>query len=347
MRKTESYENLRLSSKTVQTMTPILPGAPWLIAHRAMLGVNQPYKITLNGQDYVLWQDSHGNIFALENVCPHRQAPLSDGWICESRNTLACPFHGLEFNGSGQFYDADQQRFSTQSLAQALPLFVQGDFVWSYGATESQATTIPELPQRLSQEMCFVGIAGDRSISADFLSTLRINYDFHHVAVTHRHPFRIAQVTVEGYETDGYHAQLTQHVVRDRNTLGELLQRPALAFSPQTYSNQFEYHFPTLTSLSTEFPAGKIISLLVIYPETEHQTRTFTLLFAQVSLSLLVPLLRRSIIDAYNLIVEQDVTMLEQCYPQASAKIRLPYDGIISDAETLYRNWPVASPRDC
>jgi hypothetical protein len=39
-------------------MKPILPGAPWLIAHRSMLSMNQPHKITLNGQDYVLWQDT-------------------------------------------------------------------------------------------------------------------------------------------------------------------------------------------------------------------------------------------------------------------------------------------------
>lgn len=34
-------------------MSPILPGAPWLIAHKSMLGVTRPNKITLNGQDYV------------------------------------------------------------------------------------------------------------------------------------------------------------------------------------------------------------------------------------------------------------------------------------------------------
>ncbi len=70
-------------------MSSILPGAPWLIAHRSMLGVNNPYNITLNSQDYVLWQNSQGDIFALENVCPHMQAPLSKGWICESRNSIA------------------------------------------------------------------------------------------------------------------------------------------------------------------------------------------------------------------------------------------------------------------
>ena len=51
-------------------MHPILPGAPWLIAHRSMLGVNKPYKITLNNRDYVLWQNRKGEVFGLDNICP-------------------------------------------------------------------------------------------------------------------------------------------------------------------------------------------------------------------------------------------------------------------------------------
>lgn len=51
-------------------METILPGAPWLIAHRSMLGINKPQKISLNGQDYVLWQNQQGQVFALNNICP-------------------------------------------------------------------------------------------------------------------------------------------------------------------------------------------------------------------------------------------------------------------------------------
>jgi phenylpropionate dioxygenase-like ring-hydroxylating dioxygenase large terminal subunit len=69
-------------------MEAILPGAPWLIAHRSMVGINKPYKVILNGQDFVLWQNDRSEVFALDNVCPHMQAPLSNGWICKERNTL-------------------------------------------------------------------------------------------------------------------------------------------------------------------------------------------------------------------------------------------------------------------
>jgi hypothetical protein len=50
-----------------------LPGAPWLIAHRSMLGVNKPKKITLNDQDYVLWQNRNLEVFlkTFVRICKH------------------------------------------------------------------------------------------------------------------------------------------------------------------------------------------------------------------------------------------------------------------------------------
>ena len=89
-------------------MNPILNGAPWLIAHRSMLGINRPLKITLNGSDYVLWQNSNGEISALDNVCPHMQAPLSNGWICKSSNSIACGYHALEFDPEGRLLNGGE-----------------------------------------------------------------------------------------------------------------------------------------------------------------------------------------------------------------------------------------------
>ena len=107
-------------------MNPILNGAPWLIAHRSMLGINRPYKITLNGFDYVLWQNSNGEISALDNVCPHMQAPLSNGWICELSNSIACPYHALEFDGEGRLLKDGEGK--GEPLTKQLELIVKDDF---------------------------------------------------------------------------------------------------------------------------------------------------------------------------------------------------------------------------
>ncbi len=53
-----------------ETKTQMLEGAPWLLAHKSMLKINKPHKISLYGKDYVIWKDSKGNIQALPNICP-------------------------------------------------------------------------------------------------------------------------------------------------------------------------------------------------------------------------------------------------------------------------------------
>jgi phenylpropionate dioxygenase-like ring-hydroxylating dioxygenase large terminal subunit len=80
-------------------MSSRLPGTPWLLAHKSMLQKDRPQKISLQGNDYVLWLDENGEVQALPNACPHMGAMLSEGW-CD-RGKVVCPFHALQFDGAG------------------------------------------------------------------------------------------------------------------------------------------------------------------------------------------------------------------------------------------------------
>src|ERR687885_2821011 len=53
----------------------------------------------LLGEDLVLWRNNN-QIQAWQDLCPHRGARLSLGWVKD--NTLVCPYHGLAFNTKGQ-----------------------------------------------------------------------------------------------------------------------------------------------------------------------------------------------------------------------------------------------------
>lgn len=55
---------------------------------------------TIAGEPVALFRDSKGKIFALEDRCPHRHAPLSLGRI--EGDELRCMYHGLKFAKSGQ-----------------------------------------------------------------------------------------------------------------------------------------------------------------------------------------------------------------------------------------------------
>ena len=56
----------------------------------------------IEGEEIAVFRSRNGAIFAIENRCPHRQGPLSDGVIGEGK--VICPLHGHKFdliNGQG------------------------------------------------------------------------------------------------------------------------------------------------------------------------------------------------------------------------------------------------------
>lgn len=68
------------------------------IAYGADLGA-KPLAVRLLDQRLVAYR-AKGQVVVANDVCIHRGAPLSGGWIAEG--TLVCPYHGLRFDGSGK-----------------------------------------------------------------------------------------------------------------------------------------------------------------------------------------------------------------------------------------------------
>jgi nitrite reductase/ring-hydroxylating ferredoxin subunit len=317
-------------------MNPILAGAPWLIAHKSMLGVNKPHKITLNANDYVLWQNQKGEVFALDNVCPHMQAPLSNGWICKQRNTITCPFHALEFDGEGKLYR--EGKADGQSIAKPLKLIVVDDCIWTYGGFAPKIP-IADLIPKLTEKLNFIGVAGIKSIKGSFLDNLLISYDYNHLNGTHRDLFRIKANHIPSFEHDGYWAKVVQEIYRDDNTLSDILSNPALLIAPKTYTSILEYAFPSIATFRAQAPVIQLLQIHIIYPEAENSTKTFVLVYAKTKLPVLGLLLRKSLLKAVDTVVEQDTTAVESLYPRQKPKIRLPNEEIMFHAEKLYRDW--------
>ncbi|QNN55389.1 aromatic ring-hydroxylating dioxygenase subunit alpha [Diaphorobacter ruginosibacter] len=60
---------------------------------------DQPVSMKRMGRKLALWRDGAGQVHALEDHCPHRGAPLSQGVILGDR--IACPYHGVEVRCDG------------------------------------------------------------------------------------------------------------------------------------------------------------------------------------------------------------------------------------------------------
>jgi phenylpropionate dioxygenase-like ring-hydroxylating dioxygenase large terminal subunit len=59
-----------------------------------------PMKVRCLGLDFVLFRDSAGQANCLANTCTHRGGSLAGGKV--KGDCIQCPYHGWQFNGSGQ-----------------------------------------------------------------------------------------------------------------------------------------------------------------------------------------------------------------------------------------------------
>jgi phenylpropionate dioxygenase-like ring-hydroxylating dioxygenase large terminal subunit len=71
------------------------------IASTFELDPDRPTPLQFLGQSYVTYQDNEKQWIVLDDRCPHRLAPLSEGRIDRDTDTLECSYHGWAFSSTG------------------------------------------------------------------------------------------------------------------------------------------------------------------------------------------------------------------------------------------------------
>lgn len=109
----------------------------------------QPYGLTLWKQAIVLFRDGSGQVYALEDRCPHRHVKLSEGAVVGEH--LVCAYHGWEFNGAGHCaaiaYLADNQKLPNCQL-KVYPVREQDGFIWLFpGDADPETVPLMGLPE--------------------------------------------------------------------------------------------------------------------------------------------------------------------------------------------------------
>ncbi len=301
----------------------MLQGSPWLIAHKSMLLINQPRKISLYGNDYVMWKDSQGNINAVENACPHMGAMLSAGW-CEAKSdgtsTIVCPFHALEFNDRGCTVLPGSNKQTLPQLA-TLELIIQGDFIWSYGGYEPKIP-IPNILNEIAANYKLVGHTADYSVETDLRSMLLNMHDYNHQNGTHREMFKITEVQFDRFIDEGHHSHAYFDMPVAASSLSEKLNNPGLFMVPKVLSPHLENYFPHLVISHVDLPAGKIAQCHIFIPEAEDRTRTYVLLFGQAK-NPIFNLMGKQALKMAKVVVDQDADILSKIYPNTPQKIKL------------------------
>ena len=70
------------------------------VAESVDVGADQPRAVKLLGDRLVVWRAPSGELEAAPDRCPHREAPLSLGWVHDG--VLTCAYHGWGFGDGGR-----------------------------------------------------------------------------------------------------------------------------------------------------------------------------------------------------------------------------------------------------
>jgi vanillate monooxygenase len=109
------------------------------------------------GESLVLFRGPDGRAVGLEDLCPHRGAPLSLGSVCEGR--LVCGYHGLELGCDGRPLAMPQQRVRGFPAVRRYPTLERYGFVWVWpGRPElADAQRLPHLAWAEDPEWTYGG----------------------------------------------------------------------------------------------------------------------------------------------------------------------------------------------
>ncbi len=104
--------------------------------------------VTRFSEKLVFWRNKNKEVVCLKDKCAHRGAQLSIGKLCDHRNTVECPFHGLRYDKTGKCtiipangkFTTVPDRFKVASY----PVREKHDFIWVWwGEVQSEYPPLP------------------------------------------------------------------------------------------------------------------------------------------------------------------------------------------------------------
>lgn len=124
----------------------MIPDQWYVILESRQVKHGKPVGIARMGEKMVAWRDREGKVTVMSDLCPHRGAALSAGKLVDG--CLQCPFHGFEFDPSGQctYIPANGRVAEVPKAFQVktYPTLESNDFIYIWwGAPREQYPALP------------------------------------------------------------------------------------------------------------------------------------------------------------------------------------------------------------
>ena len=164
------------------------PRNMWWVAAYAKEVTTKPISKWLLETPVVLYRLQDGTPAALYDRCPHRWSPLSEGHISE--NKIVCPYHGMEFDVSGNCTKAPTQKMMPKTAQ--IPSYAvkeAGAFIWIWmGDRTAIDCDPPDVSYQTDANWSF--ITGYMEVAANWILIRENVMDLTHIAFLHKNTFK-------------------------------------------------------------------------------------------------------------------------------------------------------------
>ena len=159
----------------------------WCAAHVDEV-TEKPIAKWLLEKPVVLYRTANGEPVALDNRCPHRWAPLSDGHVKDDK--IVCPYHGMEFGVDGVCTKIPtQDSIPPSARVQSYPLKQSGAFLWIWMGDPDKIDAAPiDMEYTTNPDWSFV--SGYMEVDVNWVLIRENVLDLTHIAFLHANTFK-------------------------------------------------------------------------------------------------------------------------------------------------------------
>lgn len=164
------------------------PRNMWWMAAWSHEITDKPIARTLLDQALVLYRGATGSVVALDDRCPHRSAPLSEGRVCG--DAIACPYHGLKFAPDGNCIEVPTQKNIPETLRVAsYPLIERKGIVWIWLGGQAALEQTPNPPDELAPDSTWTTLRGYFHLEFNYILLRENVIDLTHLPFVHSATF--------------------------------------------------------------------------------------------------------------------------------------------------------------
>ena len=250
----------------------------WYAVEFSSAIADEPKRITVLGQELVLYRDSRGHAVCMSDLCVHRGGALSDGEIVG--DCLRCPYHGWKYEPNGACVEIPSSQAGTpipkKARVDSYPVQEKYGWIWVFlgDLPEEERPPLPELPF-FDQTDEFKRLEGEFVWDAHYARVMENAIDFAHAPWVHGGSFgNRDEPQIQEYEPEildwGGIATITLKPPPAKGLWSTLYKNK----EPQPVVTTNGFWMPNITLVQVKLPMGDMLLFDANVPVDENTTIT-------------------------------------------------------------------------